>query len=397
MPYGIYEDEDYAWFPDLQMNGFFRVEKAGGQAELLFHFPKEEVTAEFLYSKPEKVEDWFVFTPRSAQSIFLYHTVTQEQKTIPLKPVKGSKKIRYRQTNQLANSVQQGNFVYFFPATYPAILKLNMSTFQVEYLTSWIGQLEGFLSEDIPPQLNGYFINKPFLPPQEDRLFLPCTCTNAVFEFDFTRDQGQFHKIEGAVTAFQQVIYQEGYFWLTPKQGNLLTKWNKETGESSTLPLVAHWDKPWPLVGATFAYAQHLYMMATRNSHCYRLDVRSEQVEVLDFLEPLIQQEKSGETILANNDFFAISAKDQWVRFVSGRDLRWYTANLETEELSSFSVTADPKALDILSQKQAFFKREWRNRGIPEFLQFLENRIIEDHSEEKQGETIGAIILKATT
>ncbi|MFI3249379.1 MAG: hypothetical protein R3Y07_00260 [Eubacteriales bacterium] len=397
MPNGIYEDEQYYWFPEMQFNAFYRVDKETRVPELLFHFPNEALETERLYTQPVKVGDWFVFSPISAKSLFLYNVLTGEQKNIPLKPVSETKKIEYIEGLKFSVPVVRGDIVYFFPLTYPAILKLDLNTMKVYYLTTWVKQLEKQIVQHQSTQTILYFNGRYLNDVDSRKVLFTCGGSAVVFEFDFNLETGIVHNLQGDVAVFQRIIYDGSNYWLTPSIGNLLTKWNKETGEITTFPIIDQWNHPWPIVGVSFKYNEGIYMLTTKDSHCYRLNLKEERIEQLGFLEPVIQQEKTDQVIYYTYDIFSNMVEKEHLCFVSARDFRWYTINLETEEVTSFALEVDESAQSIISDQIAPYKYECIARGISEFVNFLDERISKEHIVVKRSDTIGDTILEATT
>ncbi len=390
-PNGIYEDEDFYWFAESQFNGFYRVDKKTKQPEFLFHFPEEELDQPRLYGKPEKVGDWLVFSPISAKNIFLYHMVTKEQKLIPFKEVKGEKKVKYLHQSKFSSPFIHGDMVYLFPITYPAILKLDVSTLKLEYLTDWILPLEQVLDKERKPQLNTYFAGRVR---KENEVILTCGCSNKVFFFDINTNKGIWKVIESTVEAFHGIQFDETHYWLTPRLGSTLTKWNPDTDEITTISLADSWKDGPPMVIAPYLYQDKLYLMAGWDSHAYVVDLETDAVQQLDLLESVFTKERVYQLIILPN-MFSIRFEDHLLHFVSGRDFQWYTVDLDKEELSSFPVEADEVGNYILSNNMKIMNQENQQRSLVNYANYVKLRTT--MIEENQAETVGYKILRATT
>lgn len=394
VPFGIYEDEEYEWFTEQHFNGFYRKRKGSSKAEFLFHFPEEPIDQHKLFQNPVKVGNWLVFPPLSGKNIVLYDMVTEEKKIIPLAPVTEERKVKYNETAKLGKALVRGQFVYFFPNTYPAIVKLDVSTLRVEYIKKWVGQLEKLMESSISPKRHYFFGGTPVM--EGDFSLLVCCGIPYLFEFDFSCDKIKFLLIEGPVEAFRQIVYDGSHYWLSPNSGALLTKWKKETGETSCIPITEKWTEPWTLVQKMFLYQDSLYLMPNPNGHFYQVNIKDGTVETPAFLETLLEMEYSFHWSMFP-DFGNVKIEDHFLIFFHGKDFRWYKVDLESHEICSYGLERDETANRIISNTVHAVLLEQKKSSLSGYIDFVKSRILETPSEEKETNTIGSAILKATT
>lgn len=388
----LYEDESYYWFSELRFNAFYRVEKATMKAEFLFHFPGEVRTQGRLFGKPAKVGDWLIFPPRAGNTIALYNLNTEEVKSISIERNKNGGKVAYRPMAHFLRTISIGNQVYFIPLTYPAIMKLNVQTLELEYLDQWLPLLEEKIKKERSPLLNFYFSDALV---KGTKAYLPCSCTNCVLIFDLEREDWEIVSIPGTVEAFQTIVFDGEYHWITPRFGGTLTKWNRETGESKAVPLVKHWPEGVPLVHSPEIYQGTLYLSGGKNGTPYKVDCQSGRVQQLDFLQELQKKPKEYGHLNLPEMFCSCLEGDLW-HFISGRNLNWYTYNLDTQELTCKVLLADQVGREILG-KIPVKGIESQNNTLRDFCNFVKGPDSGVKDRENDGKTIGQTILDATT
>lgn len=393
-PSGIYEDEDFYWFSEFQFNAFYRVDKSTMKAELLFHFPEEELGKERLFGKVEKVGEWFVFSPTKATKIVVFHQETREIKQIPLKTPKHEGKIKYLENVKFGPPCVVGDVVYFIPTTYPAIVKLDLTTMTIDYLDNWIPPLEEKINTERNSQLNVYFLG--FIK-EEKNILLSCGCSNVVMTFDQETEQVEINEVIGKAEAFNGIAFDGQHYWLIPKLGANLTKWNRETGETQRISLEESWPEGPPMVVGPLFYKKKMFLSAGINSFPYEVDIESGVTKKMDSLHVL--QENPKEYMHLNlSEMFNVRLVENNIHFNSGRNLNWYAYNIDTRELSCKTLPADEGGEIILRENDKKIKiMEHSFRNLEDFCGFVKSRQMESQEQGSTLQTIGQTILDATT
>ncbi len=387
----VFEDEQYYWFAELQFNGFYKVDKSTKKAELLFHFPEEDLAQHALFGAIKKVGDWFVFTPAVAKNIVLYNLKTEDLRSLPLKEVKGGKKISYNKNRKFSSVFIWGDSAYFIPNSYPAIVKLNLETFSLTYITKWLPGLERVLPEELDPRFNVFF-GRGLV--QGSTAILPCGCTNHVLLLNLENNSTKLIELESKASCYNAVAFDGTDFWLTPRFGGYLTKWNQETELCKTIEIGDTGELQRALFNFPLVRNSVLYLSALNNSHPYQVDLTSEvatKMEVLDESLPTSFELPN----MPASDMFCSRIEGNQYAFISGRDRRWYQMDLDTQEISSFEILADEAGIKIMQEKN-LKAIERPHCSIPEFCQFLyQPESNQKIAEESQG-TIGEAVFRAT-
>ena len=222
--YGMVEDENDIWFSWATANGVCRIDKVSGKAELLEYFEDYSWNQGNLYHSIQKAGDQIVFVPSLAESIAVYDVWQKKISYISLQAVDGTGRKETYPGIKFWSSILYGSFVYMFGYSYPAILKLNVETKEVKYLTDWVEKIEKRIVKTTDSR--GYFLEGTVF---SHYAFIPCGCTNAVLKLNLLTDQTEVIDLDTSVDGFGGIAFDGEDFWLVGrgKNSNCLICWNE--------------------------------------------------------------------------------------------------------------------------------------------------------------------------
>lgn len=386
----LYEDENFYWFSEIQFNGFYQVDKKTLKPELLFRFPQESLEEIFLYPHILKVGEWFVFAPQRGNNIVLYQRQTKEVKVLPLKVFPEEGKIKYSAHEKFLSLDSDGNNVFFFPLTYPAIVKLELQTMTLTY------QEEGMKAiQDIIPKERNRFFNLYFRTgaQKEGKVYLPLGCSKHLGIYDMKEEKLELVPIECNALAFHDIFLQGEDCYLTPRMGSDVVCWNIATRQSKTFPLLASVPehKSTILVQNPFVYENSLYLCPWRDGGMYQMNLDTEEMGPVEFIQDLLPENHEFPHF-SLTDMFCIRVEGDFLSFLSGKTHDWYRVNLKTKECSTWTVEADDEDDKIFTEKLChFFEKPSGN--LDSYLQFLKKGEFYK-KKEMQEKTIGQRILE---
>lgn len=387
----LYEDETYDWFSAMRFNGFYRVEKATEKAELLFHFPEENLEKENMFYDMVKVGDWFIFAPMTGKHIVLYHEKKKQVKTIPLKEEFIETLIKYAKEFKFISIAVVGTNVFFIPTLYPAIVKLDLKTMTLTYLEDWIAQVEVLPEFTKNASRKAYFFTSLVV---DTQIYLPLVCSPHVIIMDGNTGAIKIEEVNGTVDGFKGIAFDGTNFWLTPSIGDCVTKWNPESKEVLSIQLSERAQQT-PLIYNPVIYQDTLYIPCGLDGIPFEINIKtgafkeSALLTTVSQVESELYDEKYA-------DMFCISLKGNCLRFISGKNSDWYRMNLDTGEVSHEPVFIEEQGLNILKRKTLLYG-EKRTFGLKEFVNLMNSQESSAKEKEKAKQTVGEAILKATT
>lgn len=200
------------WFTSIGYNAFFKLDEDKDIAHCVGCFSKEQ-DARRLYLDIVQYQDKLVFVPLKAEAIALYDMNAGEFSYIPLcLPAKEMNTgVAYSADEKFAFAGIWKNNLYLFPATYPAIIKLDMESYEVEYLYEPIRQLnKRVLTEE------GIYFWKGII---EDNLVkMWCEPAKSIVEFDMNSESLQVCKQLSDIDKYIEVVSDGKNYWLIPRE-----------------------------------------------------------------------------------------------------------------------------------------------------------------------------------
>lgn len=391
----LYEDEQYYWFSEWNFNGFYQVEKATLKAKLLFHFPGEDLDREQLHIQIERVGDWLVLCPRRGKEITAYHRETGELKRFPLKENLGKTNIHYARDFKFFFQCSHKNQVYFFPATYPAVVILNLDTMLLTYQENEVKEMGERTKTPSDKEVNMYFgIGQK----KGHKVYLPVACASLLGVYDMETNQLHFIPAKGETRSFfsAEVVGERCY--LGDRAGNGVACYDEVTEEWNYLPFYATMEQrtgkfkvPYR---SSFLHGTQLYLYPWSGNDRFQMNLETGEIKQSQFLIELLSQNHVYPYCSFCN-MLCLRVEGDIVSFVNGKNGDWYEVNLVTEEWSTKSILADPIGRKILSEK-VWYGVENYNTNLESYLAFVKN-IEEKEDANVKTKTIGQAIFEATT
>lgn len=200
------------WFTPIGYNALFKLDDGAEKAQCVGCFSKEQDVSR-LYLDIVQYQDKLIFVPLRAETIALYDMNTGEFSYIPLcLPTEDMNTgVAYSADEKFTFAGIWKNNLYLFPATYPAIIKLDMESYEVEYLYEPIRQLnKRVLTEE------GIYFWKGII---EDNLVkMWCEPSKAIVEFDMNSESLRVCKQLSDIDKYIEVVSDGKNYWLIPRE-----------------------------------------------------------------------------------------------------------------------------------------------------------------------------------
>ncbi len=172
----------------------------------------ERLYSEIVNYKNEKL----FFIPMSADSMAVYDMVTGNVECIDIPfPKEYIGKTHYNEIYKFARCRIFEDEMYIFPYTFPAIIKMNPESYEMEYYSDWVDTIE----EEIEVREEVYFRDC-FV--KEDVVYMASCCSNTVLEFDVKTKKSIVHVV--GEKPFSTITWMDDWFYLSSKQGNELIR-----------------------------------------------------------------------------------------------------------------------------------------------------------------------------
>lgn len=200
--------KEYYWIEPIWNNGLYRIDKENYTAEYISSF-KGEKNGVRLHINTVVYEDKLVFVPFGAETIAIYSTTSNTMAMLPLDVPEKQGKLKYCETSKFTFGYQQGKYIYIFPGTYPAIIKLNMENYAVEYLYEPIDKLEKYVIDT-----NGIYMRTGEC--YEKKVLMWSSATSSVVEFDLESETIKIYSRREIQGKYIEIVKVEDKYCLIP-------------------------------------------------------------------------------------------------------------------------------------------------------------------------------------
>ena len=219
-----YDDGEYVWFAAYFHNALYKMDKRTWVAEYVGAFPGEEKYQQKLFADVTECDGKLYFAPCSAEKIATYDMETGAFGSIKLEEHHKANHPSYDKYCKFSTIARCGRFVYFLPATYPAIIRIDCDSGDMIYMTDWLGPLSEIKNED-----TWYFYGADVV---NDKVYASVRCADAILVIDGFCCELKPIGIGGV--NYGGICHDGNDFWLVPcmpvEGWPSLVKWNEGTG-----------------------------------------------------------------------------------------------------------------------------------------------------------------------
>lgn len=160
--------------------------------------PGEEFQKERLYSDIQCYENKLILIPMAAKDIAIYNIYDGHFIKIKLKMQEEGKSL-YKQNYKFSKCIIYKSYAYVFCVSYPAIIKINLKDYSVQYLNEWLKFFEGKDKD----KTKVYFRN---IYRVCNKVYLASCCCNLVMEFDIEREKFSMHRVGKTGDIFSDIV-----------------------------------------------------------------------------------------------------------------------------------------------------------------------------------------------
>lgn len=374
------EDDHKMWFARLTANGLYEYDKVKNRSKLLMRFLEYPVEKNFLYLSIQKVGDKLVLAPAAASKIGIYDLRDKRIDYLEVAPVEDLRKVKYTGTCDFVKSFASGDDVYLFGYGYPAVLKVNVKTNTITYLTDWVNGVEQRIRKSSVPvgYISDYVVNGDFI-------WALCGCSNVILRINLNTDEVKIIDIYSDLDIHGGICF-DGNFWITGNndKSNKLLKYSvdftlkeevticsAENTDEYSFPLQAGVWGTYPIIDI----GNKLLLFSVYPAHVYEFDKITKEAKLLTAFEKFLQ---SCDEKLYDLGILALRKRGKYIYFITGNDFFWNEYNYENGHMTRYEVLAecDGKLLQKAMAGRMISENEMVSElgcklTFPEFLRFV--------------------------
>ena len=272
----FYDDGDSFWFTAFDFNGLFKTNKKTWGAEYKGSFHNEPQSNR-LYSSIVARRGKLFFTPFAADAVGVFDLAEQKFSAVEIREPQQKKGATYNHLSKFSFAVAYKEWIFFFPRTYPAIVRYNPETGEMDYYDEWIDSLDEYIFDD------GlfYFCNGQV---SDSEVTMYCSNANVTVVFDMEKCSYQVINHFNSADLYGSICYDGDCYWLSPlSESASIIKLNVKTGERTEITQFPPEFIPGRRPVWCLAYADgYIWMLPGVANESLKINVEKNEVEITD-------------------------------------------------------------------------------------------------------------------
>ncbi|MCL2284577.1 MAG: hypothetical protein FWC26_14785 [Fibromonadales bacterium] len=202
------------------------------------------------------------------------------------------------------------NFVYFIPYDFPAIMKLNVDTNEIEYFSEWVEKISKLQTSKLPHEiwknskLWGFCV-------VDTEIAIMIHGANAVMFFNMETCDYEIKSVGEKSEQYNHICFDGQNYYITTFYKDYIVKWNRQTNEVFKIKIPSFSKKDG--IGANFSTRYlngYVWLIPSLANSTYKIDINTNEVtELPEFVEYLDNKNLSGHygVYCKNEDSFIMS------------------------------------------------------------------------------------------
>lgn len=353
------EEDGKIWFALVNKNGICEVNRENYNVKICKKFEDKSFAEEDLYCCITKVEDKLVFSPGAADKIAIYDLLNKSIQYIPVDESRFDSKESENEW-KFWNIISYQSDVYIFGYSYPVIIKIDMTSMDISYITDWIENIE----KNIRDRGNYTYFTEGYVI-VNNLVLLPLGCMNAILEFNLETTHTRIRKLNVSIQGISGISSADGEkIWMVGKgkQTNKVCCWNRNTDNVKEILLTDLDENIFEPFHAPICTDSGVFLYPKYASCFYKIDIRTEEImrdKLMDDIfkdvkNPLFPGWKSLMPKFLNGKVF----------FIATKDLKWYEYNLKTGKIQNIAVFLEDNIDEIEPFLDAIYVKGIKERAF---------------------------------
>lgn len=215
----IIKIDNYLYAMLRKINAFIKIDLGDGSVCFIGSVPNEKIVKDRLYSDLVYFNGKIYFVPLSADEIAVYDIKNDIFEKIPFadnKTIYNSK--IFKKDYKFSKGLVKENYVYFFSCTYPAILKLNIKTNCIEYVTNWVKAVENKITYFNDGYMRSFFYDDNL------SIYFPMCCENFIMKYDLSTDECLLYEVGNTENSYSDIVFYKNNYYISSKNGHNVIK-----------------------------------------------------------------------------------------------------------------------------------------------------------------------------
>lgn len=319
------ENENYIYFYDNEKGLLCEIEKKTRKNRILAEFEKDLSNT---YSCIDIIEQKLVLTPWGADTILVYDLENESIFEFFVNLPKVGFTEKYRENQKFWDSVCFGNCIYLLGYSYPIIIKFDVITFQIEYLTEWYTQIINRCNKSV----NTYLVHGEVV---ESNVWISCGCCNVMLKLNLLNNKFEYFEVPLIESGCGVFTFDGENFWIGEWEKNYqnLICWNPYNRKSKVIQTIKDTNEKWCPHRSIISYEDYLLVFPFVNNVITKIEKDSGVITesiINSYCGTKIYNKKGWKIV-------SVICSEENLKFVTG-DYLWHEYNLKNYRHTSYEI-----------------------------------------------------------
>jgi len=265
---GIYVHEKFIWFIDCY-NVLYMYKKQSKETKCIGKISRQN----WRHLKITENNKKLYFAPYKSNKIVFFDMDNNKFEQIDFK-----EDCKY--DLKFIEPVSFKNFVYFIPQKYPAIMRLNTETNEIEYFSDWYNEASKLCKPMLEDWKNIIFFN---LYIAYANLALIIQGSNAIMFFNMETGAYEIKNVGEKSEQYAFICFDGQNYYISSYYKNYIVKWNKETNEAFKIKFPSSFSRK-DNICCNFAIEylnEHIWLFPCAANNAYKINTKTDEITEL--------------------------------------------------------------------------------------------------------------------
>lgn len=283
------EANECFWFTSYNYNALFKMRKSEYEAQYVCSFPNEE-SKKRMYSSIFSYGSKIYCIPLSANSIGIYDYEKEEAVSIEIRKPNSFGNIIYNKDSKFFTGYLDNNYLYMFPHTYPAVVRLNIESFEVEYFDAEMKKIDAYKKQ------NGFYIAH--IAVLNGKQWVISNASDKLYQFD--SNNMEFHECAWVKLDGISVLGSDKnkYLWIYTSKDNSFLKVDVNNHGCEVIKNLPKGFEAgsFPITRCVY-FNKYMYFVPGTANYPIKIDIDTNRIEIATEILPYIVKSDSGREV----------------------------------------------------------------------------------------------------
>jgi hypothetical protein len=271
---GIYACENSIWFID-NYNILYKHNKQSNKTESVGIIPEQKYRVNIWIAENKRK---LYFAPLSSNKISIFD---MSQKNFEQIDFRNDCSVAYK----FQCTVSFKNFVYFIPREFPAIMRLNTNTNEIEYFSEWVSEVSKLRISKLRDFESVIFFHFCIA---DTEIALVINGANTLMFFNMETGNYEIKHIGEGPEQYGSICFDGQNYYLSSFYGDYIVKWNRQTNKTLKIKLPASFSRK---IGISINFLVqylngYIWLFPHVANNAYKINVNTDEItELPEFME----------------------------------------------------------------------------------------------------------------